>query len=140
MAIERHCQAKDKGFFMNTIKRSHLLIASLLILSVILNINNDILFTIHTEAFYSRLLLIILGLSFFVFNLLAALGVLFSKPWGFWLAYLAVVISTIFFSTSYIPFISHLFHENIRYLPAIIGNLIVLAFIVYQHRLLKREA
>ncbi|WP_173236992.1 hypothetical protein [Legionella antarctica] len=49
---------------------------------------------------------------FFILNTLSIIGLLLTKIWGFYFAYVAVTFSTIFFSTNYIPFFNHLFNPK----------------------------
>lgn len=122
----------------NTAKFGRLLIAFLFILIVIMNFENVLLvFQVNTSNSWWKLFLWSIGSLFFLLNIATAFGLLINKKWSFWLAYLAIPLTTIFFSTAYIPFINNFFAENIRYILMMIGNFIVLAFIVYLHTISK---
>ena len=123
---------------MNAAKLGRLLIAGLVILATITNFANVLMLQVHTNLWW-KVFLVVIGSLFFVLNIASAFGLLLVKQWGFWLAYVAIIFSTIFFATSYVPLIDKIFTENIRYLPMIGGNLIVLAFIVYLHFVSRRN-
>jgi uncharacterized membrane protein len=60
------------------------------------------------EYTWAHLLIVLI----FLFNLLSIIGLVLTKPWGYYVAYIAVVFSTIFFATNYIPYIKLAFHPN----------------------------
>lgn len=118
------------------IKFSRILIACLFLLVVIINFENAAVFQLKSNDIWWMIYLWGIGLVFFILNLATSFGLFFDKRWCFWLAYPAIVFSTIFFSTSYIPLIGgiyRIFPENIRYILLLIANFIVLAFIAYLH-------
>ena len=75
-------------------------------------------------------------------NASAAYGLFYTKKWGFILAYLAIIFSTIFFSYSYVPFIgkiiNNMFSIGPRYITLIVINLIVICYVAYLHGLYRR--
>lgn len=77
------------------------------------------------------LFIIVLGLLFLIFNLVAAIGLYRLKKWGFIFAYIAITYSTIFFSTAYIPFVSRIFPIRFGWVALILINLTFLLYIVY---------
>jgi len=115
------------------------LIASLIILMLLINWESGyLMFQIITSDTLWKIFVFALGASFFALNLVSATGLFLNKRWAFWLTYIAVVFTTIFFSIPYIPLITKLFPHNIRYIPLIVGNLIVLAFTAYLHVLSRK--
>lgn len=86
---------------------------------------------------------IIITTSLFLFlNASAAYGIFYIKKWGFILAYLAIIFSTIFFSYSYVPFIgkiiNNMFSIGPRYITLIVINLLVICYVAYLHGLYRR--
>lgn len=117
---------------MNNMKFACRFFACLIILVLIINFGNLLIFRVNTSI-QGDIFIFALGSLYLVLNLLSVLGLFFGKQWGFWFAYVAIIFTTIFFSTSYIPWISSLFQENIRFIPMIISNFVVLISIGRLH-------
>ena len=72
-----------------------------------------------------------IGILFLLLNAMAAIGMYLTKWWGFIATYAAVIFSTIFFSTSYVPLIGELFPEQGRFISLVVINLLVFAYTAY---------
>lgn len=86
---------------------------------------------------------LIITTSLFLFlNASGAYGLFYTKKWGFILAYLAIIFSTIIFSYSYVPFIgkiiNNIFSIGPQYITLIVINLIVVCYVGYLHGLYRR--
>ena len=126
---------------MNNLKIACRFFACLIILVLAINFKNLLIFQANTSI-SGYIFISTIGSSYLVLNLLSACGLFFRKQWGFWIAYAAIIFTTIFFSTSYIPGISNLFppsQENIRFIPMVVGNFVVLIFIACIHFLSHRK-
>ena len=110
---------------MNNLKVGCRFFACLIILVLIVNFENLLIFQANTST-SGYIFIFTIGSLYLVLNLLSVCGLFFGKQWGFWFTYVAIIFTTIFFSTSYIPWISNLFQENIRFIPMIISNFLVL--------------
>lgn len=77
------------------------------------------------------LLVISLVSLFLIFNLTAIVGMFLTRRWGFITTYIAIIFSTIFFSTSYLPFVMKLFPVDVRFVSLIVINLIILLYVIY---------
>ncbi|MEO8402446.1 MAG: hypothetical protein ABI597_11765 [Gammaproteobacteria bacterium] len=86
--------------------------------------------------------LIILTVLFIILNLAAAYGLFFLKKWSFLITYIAIIVSTLFFSFSYIPYLdaalNNLFSIKVYGMSLFIVNLIVFIVVIYLHRLYRR--
>lgn len=62
------------------------------------------------------------------------------KTWGFWLGYLTVLYTSLFFSMSYIPFVRYidLYVLQTPGLMMVVANVIILSALVYLHISLKK--
>jgi hypothetical protein len=111
-------------------------IAFLMLLTVVLNWRVINLWHIHSLPIGWYLMIILNTLLFFMTNTLAAIGLFWMKKWGFGLSYFAIVFSTLFFSTAYVPFITHLFSHNRSYVLIVINLsvMIVLGALQYLSR------
>jgi len=80
---------------------------------------------------------IFLGVMFLLLNGAAACGIFMIKRWGFIVAYIAIIFTTVYYGISYVPYLVNIFHEPIRpiFLPVI--NLGVFLSVIYLHRLSK---
>jgi len=76
-------------------------------------------------------LLEIIGILFLILNVIAAVGMFFLKRWGFAATYVAIIYSNIFFSTSYIPFVSKILRLPWSGISLLIVNLLVMIYVVY---------
>jgi hypothetical protein len=123
---------------MNNLKFACRFFACLIILVLVINFENLLIFRANTSI-QGYIFIFALGSLYLVLNLLSVLGLFFGKQWGFWLTYIAIILTTFFFSTSYIPWISNLFQENIRFIPMIISNFVVLISIGRLHFLLRKN-
>jgi hypothetical protein len=123
---------------MNNLKFACRFFACLIILVLVINFENLLIFRANTSI-QGYIFIFALGSLYLVLNLLSVLGLFFGKQWGFWLTYIAIIFTTFFFSTSYIPWISNLFQENIRFIPMIISNFVVLISIGRLHFLLRKN-
>jgi hypothetical protein len=123
---------------MNNLKFACRFFACLIILVLVINFENLLIFRANTSI-QGYIFIFALGSLYLVLNLLSVLGLFFGKQWGFWLTYIAIILTTFFFSTSYIPWISNLFQENIRFIPMIISNFVVLISIGRLHFLSRKN-
>lgn len=118
---------------MNKIIISCRVVSCLIMLLVLTHWKISGLFLVSIDTFSGKAFLVVIALLFFLLNTISAFGLFFTKRWGFWFAYIAIIFSTIFFSVAYIPFVSKIFAENIRYIPMIVGNFLVFIFTAYLH-------
>lgn len=72
-----------------------------------------------------------MGVLFLLLNVVAALGMYLTKWWGFVGAYVAILFSSLFFSTSYVPFVGELLPEQARFASLAVINLLVIAYVIY---------
>ncbi|MDR3478063.1 MAG: hypothetical protein P4M14_08560 [Gammaproteobacteria bacterium] len=115
-------------------------IALLMLLTVIMNWRVVNLWHIQSLPIGWYLLIILNTLLFFVTNTMAAVGLFWVKKWGFGLSYFAIVFSTLFFSTAYIPFVSHFFPKKNHALAVMVINLIVILIIGSLQYLSRRKS
>jgi hypothetical protein len=127
---------------MSKQKLGHLILAALIILVLITNWQNGLwMLNVKTVNANWEIMAIILGSLFFLLNLVAAIGLLRTRPWGYYLTYIAVIFSTVMLSTSYIPFIGRLgqfLPAPWEVVPFVVGNLIFLGFTFYLQRLARK--
>jgi hypothetical protein len=76
-----------------------------------------------------HLRIVALILIYFGLNLAAIIGLVQLKTWRTLITCIAILFSTIFFATAYIPFIGELFAYPYRSYAMILGNLIVLLIV-----------
>src|SRR5687767_8786486 len=117
----------QKMFFLMS-----LIFACLIVLVLTVNFENLMIFRANTSIL-GYIFIVMIGSLYLALNSVSVVGLLLQKQWGFWFTYVAIIFTTIFFSTSYIPWISNLFQENIRFIPMIISNLVVLISIGFLH-------
>lgn len=85
--------------------------------------------------FYIVCTVIVYGLL----NVLATIGLYKVKRWSYFVSYLAIIFSTVFFSVQYFPkmhFMYVVFAElpaNLRSIPTIIINCLFFLYIIYIH-------
>ncbi|OGT40072.1 MAG: hypothetical protein A3F12_07640 [Gammaproteobacteria bacterium RIFCSPHIGHO2_12_FULL_38_14] len=84
--------------------------------------------------------LILVGSLFLILNIASAVGLYLVRKWGFIVTYIAIIFSTIFFSTSYVPFISTFFPVHVRYVALIAINLAVLSYVFYLDVLFRKKS
>ena len=129
---------------MNKRNISCRVVAFLILLTILLNWQNvTLMFHANTPSFMAEIFLITITTLFLLLNLIAALGLFFTKWWGFWSAYFAIIFSTIFFSTAYIPFVDLIgkaLPTNLVFAPMLLSNVLVLALIIYLHIKSRRAA
>lgn len=79
--------------------------------------------------------LTLIGTLYLALNIAAAWGIFLVKKWAFWIAYIAIIFSTIFFGMSYLPLthtMSHLFlPTNMHYIPTLGINILFISCIVW---------
>lgn len=77
---------------------------------------------------------IVTGVLFLILNLIAAIGLLSVKRWGFRVGYLAIISSTLA-GTSYLPLNYKLFYrfflQQPSIIPMVIINAIILSYVIY---------
>ena len=96
-----------------------------------------VFFSPALSEFY--LFLAIIAFAFFVLNISTAIGLYRYKIWGFIVAYVTIVVNTIFLSICYIPIVAELFSLATRMYAVIISNLVILGILIYLHiQLTKR--
>ena len=88
----------------------------------------------HGNISSESIFLIAIGSLFLILNTAAAAGLFFVKRWGFFFAYCAIIFSTIFFSTPYVPIISKILPFPL-WISLIIINCIILFYTIYLHNL-----
>jgi hypothetical protein len=124
----------------NRIIISYRVVSCLIILVVLINWKIGSLFFVNADLSWKVFLIVISGL-FFVLNIMSAVGLFFAQRWGFWLAYGAIIFSTICFDVEYLPlpyFISKNFPDYVRNLMPFLINSLVFIFTAYLHGSLKK--
>ena len=67
-------------------------------------------------------------------------GLLRLRPWGFYLVYLMIPLSTVLLSISFLPLVPRLFPFPLNSIVMSAMNLLVLVFVVSTHAKFRREA
>lgn len=114
-------------------------IALLMLLTVIFNWKGIYIFFNNPLPIGWYVIISIVFLLFFLLNVVSAVGLFWSKHWGFTLSYIAIVFSTLFFGSCYIPHLPRLFPAHERPYIAILVNLILIAVIATLHYLSRRK-
>lgn len=123
---------------MKNLKWGCNLVAILIILALIGGWRNVMMLS-HQGQLSSGFIIMLVSF-YLLFNIVAAWGLFLQKSWGFLCTYLAVVYSTVFFSISYIPLITHVMAEGKpRLIALIICNLIVLVYTMYLDYLSQQD-
>lgn len=111
------------------------LISFLVILTLITNLHNVIipleLAIQQSNTNNWSIFLILAGSLFLLVNIASAVGLYLMRKWGFIITYIAIIFSTIFFSTSYVPFVARFFPVHLKYLVLIVINLAVILCVLY---------
>lgn len=126
-----------------SVKYGSKLVSALILLTVILNFNNvflplKIIYYLRSANSFA-LLLVAMGLSFLLINLVAAVGLYCLSRWSFVTTYVAIIFSTVIFSASYIPYFPRLFPAQYAFAALVIANVSVLGFVIYL-QMLSRPA
>lgn len=87
-----------------------------------------VVFSTHTNI--SHLKITALIIIYFGLNIAAIIGLFQLKSWRTLVACLAILFSTLFFSTSYIPFIDKFFAPSYRFYAMLAVNLIILLVVI----------
>lgn len=106
-------------------------------------------YTLYSAAFQQDhihawgIFFVAIATLFCVLNVVSAVGLFLIKHWVFWLSYIAIVFSTIFFSATYVPFIHaigmHFLPVTARPFFPLIVNALLMFYIVYLHIVFKRR-
>lgn len=89
----------------------------------------EVIFSGHINN-VNHLRIVALVVAYFGLNIVAVIGLFQLKAWRTVVAGSAILFSTLFFSTSYIPFIAEWFAKPYRFYAMIIANLIVLLAVI----------
>ncbi len=126
-----------------TAKNGRILLAVLMFLAVIVHWRVIYLFTMPVTPIGYYLFACLAAGGFFVFNILAGIGLLKQKNWGYVCGYFAVGMTTAFESVSYMPFLSALLPMTvIAHVTLVVNGLFLIALILLhlQHLKAKRQA
>lgn len=108
-------------------------VSCLFILALVINFQNALVFQTYATSLPWKFFLWGIGTLFFVLNIATAFGLIFAKRWGYWLSSPAILFSSIFFSTAYIPFLGLFFRDDIQSLVMMASNSTVLVCVIYLH-------
>jgi hypothetical protein len=75
-----------------------------------------------------------LVIAYFILNIAAIIGLLQLKSWRTIVSCIAIIFSTLFFSTAYIPFLTHLIAKSYHPYLMIVGNIIVFLCVIFTHK------
>jgi hypothetical protein len=115
------------------------LLSFIFALSLITGRENIFLAFSAIYPFNDSIILITVGLLFLLLNLSAAIGLFWLKKFGFICAYIAIIFSTVFLSTIYLPITSKIFPNTINIILLFVINAIVLSYIIYLDILLHHK-
>lgn len=113
---------------------SRQIIAVLIAITLLINLKN-VFFPIKIIYYLGRydgfaVLLVVLGLLFFIVNAFAAYGLFRLRKWGYGAAYFAIVFSTLIYGVCYIPFFDWLFPANYAGFGTIMANIGILGLLI----------
>ena len=116
------------------------LVSFLFMLALVMGWKNIYLgFAIQSSSIGSGLFLMALSLLFLILNLMAATGLYRLKKWSFIFAYIAILFSTFFLSTSYIPFVPRLAPDGYSWLAMMCINFLLALYLIYLDLTLRRK-
>lgn len=104
-------------------------IALLMLLTVVFHWNVFLIFFNYPLPIGWYVIMVLMALIFVIINIISAVGLFWGKKWGFTTSYLAIVFSSLFFGTCYIPYFPHLFPREDRAYVLTLVNLIIIVII-----------
>lgn len=141
--ILKNFPLSHKVVIMKEIEFACKLAAMLITAILVINLDNSLssikLALVEDGINGNFVFLITIGTLFFVLNFAAAIGLYYTQKWGFLFAYVAILFSSIVFSTSYVPFSTLIFSNQTKTFGLIVSNVVVLYYVFYFNLLLHKK-